>query len=87
MVSLETCCFKSVSQFQRIKSSSRLSYWYKGEPRPELGFFQNRLRDEGRTFSKSFERLLATMSMLISERTEVLYIAFTMVEAAFANKE
>lgn len=65
----------------------RLSYWAQGKPRVQMDFLQHRLRDEGRTFSKSFERLLVSTSMLISERTEVLYLAFTMVETAFANVE
>ncbi|KAI6191753.1 hypothetical protein M3Y97_00261900 [Aphelenchoides bicaudatus] len=78
--------FPGIYKVKNIPNSMHVSFWRAGKPELLMEFIQNRLRDESRTFSKTFERLLITMSMLISERAEVLYLTFSIVESMFANK-
>jgi len=78
-------CFPALCKFTRVPMSMRLSYWPQGKPLVTMKFLEHRLRDEQRTFSESFERLLAAMSMLISEKAEVLYLTFNAVETMFEN--
>lgn len=52
-----------------------------------MEFILYRFRDESRTFSETFMRLMAAMAMSTSERIEVLYLVFTMIETTFLNNE
>lgn len=62
-------------------------YWDKKKPLLEMEFILYRFRDESRTFSETFMRLMAAMAMSTSERIEVLYLVFTMIETTFLNNE
>lgn len=53
----------------------------------KFDFLMHRFRDESRTFSETFSRLLSAMSVLVSEKIEVLYLAFSMVESMFLDSK
>jgi hypothetical protein len=48
---------------------------------------RGRLRDERQTLSDNFQKLLGEMAMIIGERVESIYFAFSMVEVIFSGIE